>query len=475
MAHENVIVIKKAGEKVSVAYLEKVVKKYTTYMGSALVYDKKMVVAKAKGLPTLAAINDIQDAFTDNLIVFTFGLCDKDIFEEDMQPFEVLKNDDKETIGIACLEGGFQGYSVVKSTHTDEWHCFQDFVSPKLGKLYKGADKKIAGLLEELQDKITHKDFSNSWTDRGNIALLMVEGEPVVFSSNNPDKAPYNWGWTSNALGHVEQTVAKEEKKIEPAPVDKPLTLLEKLKLKAKGGATVITAASTALPKEITDPPPTDTTLKVNPEAGEWVTPPRDRDTNQKKADWYITTVGYKPQKYKNGVAVFLTNARKAEVAAGTAKELKGSEILAAAAAATKHPSAGDAASPIDQPEPTQQPSSQSGEPLPMLSPRVKKSIADGWMKTPEVLKILGEDQSVVFDPKKMAEFENKFATFADHFGLGSMDKTFNWPYSMFLSLGKDHIEALAVLAFNLRNDLIKARLANPNAKIVTSDRRVAM
>lgn len=486
MAHENVIVIQPGGKKIAEAYLKKVVAKYTTYMGAALIYDNKMVVSKAKGAPTLEAIADIQSAFPDNTIVFTFGQGDKDIFDEDMQPFEVLKNDAGETIVIACLEGGFQGYSVVKSTHTDEFHCVQDFITPKLKKLAKSAGGDLKGLIEELSDPITQKDFANSWTDRGNITLLTVEGPPITFSSGNDAKAQYTNFWTSNSLGHMEQVGATEEKKV-AAPVvpDKPLTLLQKLKLKA-GKAPTVDPPLEDRPDflyEAVAPGKTDTAIdagkpKASEVSGEWIKPPTDVNTNQKLSDWYMAKVGYKPQKYKTRPQVWLTSERKAELTAGTAKPIPSSDLKAMV---TAHPAAGDAASPLppseqlaasQQDKTTDQPAAMSGEALPMLSPRVKKSIADGWMKTPEVLKILGEDHSVVFDPKRMVEFENKFATFADHFGLGSLDTTANWPYSMFLSLGKDHVEALAVLAFNLRNEMLKAKLANPNVKLMLPSNR---
>lgn len=482
MAHKSVIVIQKAGLITNAAYLSRVFKEYSSYMGAALVYDGKLQVAKNReGAPNQQAVTEITEVFgKDADIAFSFAKADKDIFEEDMMPFEVLKDASGAAIMACLMDGGFQGYSVVKSTHTDEYHCVQEFIIPKMAKLYKGCGNDLKALMEELKDPITAKDFQNSWTDKGNITFMSTEGPPVTISSNNTEKTKFNWGWVSNSLGYIEQTAP--EKVVEgPAPApDKPMSVLDKLKAKAAG----MTGSAAVKPDGLPAETKTDAAAIVaasNDEYEEVSLPPQAKDwVNKEKIQWWNSEVGYKPDGYKE---------MKTKV-----KRKKGTKVgVLAPLAATNvnngtgpQPDVHDAGSKItaeqiaaeaaadDRPVSDIEPKHVTVDNLPLISPKSKLKIKTEWMKNAEVLKILGEDHKGMFDPKLIRSLSETYSGFMDGVLGKEVLDTVNWDFDMFDSLGKVDSHALAVLAFNLRNEMLLQRLLIPNMKNVTPQ-KVAM
>lgn len=480
MAHKSVIVIQKAGKNINPAYLSRVFKEYNSYMGAALVADGKLMVAKnGEAPPNQAAVTEITDAFGGTAdIVFTFCKADKNILEEDMQPFELLKDEDgKTTLMAGFLDGGFQGYTIPKSSHTDEFHCAQDFLIPKMKKLHKYGNG-LPGLLAELADPITAKDFQNAWTDKGNITLIASEGSPITFSSNNTQKTVFNWGWTSNSLGYVEQTEVPKVEKPAEVVAEKPLSMLEKLKLKASGAVTGPAPKPADLPAEAK----TDTSGKAAAVLAEYeqdyeyiTLPAEAKDwVNKKKVEWWTAEVGYKPDGYRDlklkikrkkgsklGVlhALAVTNTKENSPPADTGSVITKEEIATEANTA---------------PEPTLvkdiYAKHVSSENLPLVTPVMKKKIQTEWMKNAEVLKVLGEDHREMFDPKLLQHFEETYAGFMDGLGLGNLEETAAWNFNMFSELAKVEPQALAVLAFNLRNEMLKTKLLIPGNKIITAN-----
>lgn len=476
MKHNAIIVIQKAGEEITPAYLERVFKEYGTYMGVAAVDDKgKLAVSSAKGKPGVDLVKAVTAEYGKKTIVFSFGKADNAILDEDMQPFPVLKDKDGSTMMAAFLDGGFEGYSVVKSTHTDEYHAVLDFIRPKVEKIYKYANmEKLDGLIAELAEPVTAKDFQNAWTNRGNITLFCADAEPITFQSNNIQQGKFNWGWTSHAMGYKEQTVVKSE--AAPAVVEKPLTMLEKLQAKMRGEAAPEVKTPDA---KVTAPPPTSTVIhkqeisdeleKVGPAPS--MTKDGARMTNQMKHDWWMAEVGYVPEAYKKDrcvvqrkkgtkIGVLAALAKPQDVATPISNE----EIKAAAATSMAAP----------QPDPvhtkdTSVKNVMTAEVMPILSPKQKLKVQTEWMKSGTVEKVLGDDMKKTFDPKLLKTFEENYQTFTDGLGVGDLDNTMGLSFEQIKGLGAVDLHALAVFAFNCRNERFAFKmqleqvLANPS------------
>lgn len=455
MAHKSVHVIQKPNEKINAIYVGLLCRDFSTYMGAACIHDGKLMVSQIKGAPKPEAFDEVTKAFGSNAIVFTVGKADHGFLDEDMQPFELLKDNDGNTIVCGFFDGKFEGYAVPKSTHTDEYHLVNDVLIPKLKKIYKSVGGGIPELIEELKDPVTTRDFNNMWTTRGNITLFTKEG-PVTFSSNTDQKGIFNWGWTSDPFNYKEQTVAKPDKVVE----DKPMSMLEKLKAKAG-------LKTEAAPAEV-DPPIAAVTgpaakasvapaaiVAVSDDNFETVGLPKEASnwTNKDKIKWWISEVGYKPEGYKE---------QKTKV-----KRTKGTKVGVLAPLASTNVQ--DAASPISKEEIAKE-VVKAPEPemvkdtsvknlttayMPILSPKQKLNLKTSWLKDAEVVKVLGDDFKAAIDPKLLKEFEETYATIWDGLGMENM-----WlSYEAIVKLGEADLRALAIYAFNQQNEAKKTEL----------------
>lgn len=499
MKHKSVIVVQKAGQVINPAYLGRVFKEYNTYVGVATVNDGKLAVERVKAKPSLELVTQITEAFGKNTIVFSFGNADASILEEDLQPFTVLHDADKNPIMAAFLDGGFEGYSVPKSTHTDEFHCITDFIEPKMKKIYKFANSGIAGVIAELGDPVTQKDFSNAWTNRGNILLLPVEGDPVTYSSQNMHAGTYNWGWVSHSLGYVEQTVAKVEPKKEEAA--KPMTLAEKLKAKIAGKPVADAPVKTPDAK-VTAPPKTETVIHKQEisEDLEWVGPAPSSLNNGQKKTWWMDEVGYVPDAYKKSIKVQRKKGTKVGVLAG----LKGVKDAATPISNDQIKAEAKVKMAAEQPQQVEVPitdkpitlpkeektfvkdtsvhnPAMTMDVMPILSPKQKLKTVTEWQKNAEVLKILGDDMKQTFDPKMLKSFEEEYPLITDALNISSFDNLMGLSFKQIFDLGTVELKALAILAFNVRNEWYKTKLqldevlTNPNNKIQSAPQRIAM
>lgn len=468
MALRNVIIIKKPGELISKGYLERVVKEYTSYMGTALVFDGQLIVDHKKGRPTVDAIMELQSAegFIDKQILFCFGENSLTMPDEDMQPFPVdIGGGNIIALG---MEGNFEGYSVPKSAHTNTFHCKEDALQKKLQKLFKAGGSTIEGFLEELNDPITLQDISNFWTDRGYISIMTTAGGvKSVFNKGHVFKSSYNWGDTSSSLNYVEQTITKEEKVVE-----KPMSALEKLKSRIAGGPAkpdglVEKKGDTAISIDLNNLED----VRLPPEAfdavGGW--------TNKQKAQWWINELGYQPPGYKDMITIC---KRTKGTRVGIAHPLASSNVKDAATAgdpvADKALTNNEVKNLTDKnaPEGVKDTTAHhiTVDNMPILSPKQKLNLKSNWMKDADIVKLLGDDhRALMNDPKKLGEFIDNYQAFTD--GLGISDDT--WlSFEALMKLGATDLKALAIYAFNRQNDnssaniRLKSILSNPNNKL---------
>lgn len=477
MAHKSVTVIQKANEQINETYLAILCKNYPLYMGLACMHDGKLTSARIKGAPTVATFKQMTEEFGKSTMMFVVGSGDNTLLDEDMQPFELLKDKDGELVAVGSLAGDFANHSVVKSSHTNEYHCVNSVLIPKLRKLYKSVGEGIPELIEELKDPVTAADFAHYWGNYGDITILTSEGV-TTFSAKNIRGATFNWGYTSDALNYKEQTVAKSE------PV-KELSAFEKLKAKMTGKEATAPAPDAAVPDPVTGSSAA-AIVAASEDEFEMVGPAPQDLANKDKISWWVAEVGYKPEGYKlNTTKVKRQKGTKVGVlhalAATNVSSSKTSDVKDAATPISNDTIKAEAKAAAAAPQPEVElkksdtaPKHVSTDNLPLLSPKQKLQLKTGIFNDPEVMKILGDDHRSTLDPKLLKEFEENYATFTDGMGFGDLDTTMNWPFELFLKLGASDVKALAIYAFNCRNEMYKTKtklrsiLADPANKIAT-------
>lgn len=455
---KNVLVITNKNEVVAKAYLDKACKD-ATYLGTALVHEGKLVVDHQGGKPTVEQVMKLQDALKDRQIVFCFGE-NKTILDTDRQPFRCVLDKAKGDEIAVFLTGGFNGYEVKNSSHTNEFHCFDDFISKKLAKLYKMCDGDLTKLVEELNDPITKQDFAQSWTTQGFITLLTSAGDIYeIHNKTHAFRKEFPWGVVSDGLG-FEPGKEKESPKAEEP---KKLSLLEKLMLKKAGGTPPAEASVAGI---IANLPSSDEFEDVSlpVEAGA----SKEKWTNAQKITWWQSEVGYKPERYKE---MDTKVRRKIGTKLGVLAPLAASNVTLTNAEVKNLPDVVAKEAPEGVKDTA--PKHVLMDNMPILSPKQKLKLHTEWMKDAEIIKVLGDDfKTLAYDPKKLKEFEDTYQKFTD--GMGIPDDV--WlSFEALLKLGVVDIKALAIKAFNDQNDKVKAELrlksiiANPANKIASA------
>lgn len=509
-----VTVVKKAGHLINEQYLDKLVEKQTAFIGAAVVVEGKMTVMRERVKPTKQAIIDIMTMFKDHYVIFSVG--ENVLLDDDMQPFEVLANAERETIAIACLDGDFDGYSVVDSAHASEYHVIQDFFLPKMKKILKIAQGEVKGVLEELNDETTKKDFANSWMNRGSITFMLTEGDPITLQAGNVFKGEFNWGYTSNSFGHVEQTISATETKAVIAEPEKPLSMADKMRAAAGKLKDNIIPGKTSAPDVVAEngTSRTGNTVLSNSLTGEgqWVKPDATLVNKKDLEKWYMDRLGAKPQGYRkspriwqkkdgsysmhgpDGMQALSAHAMAAQnsqtqadrtadtlATAGTAEPREIPRQQSSTGGINDIPKKGkETVMPQNSPQPavtqtknvsTQHippakttPAQVNMEMLPLISPDQKKKVEEGFFKNAEVMRIIGEDGSNIFNPKLLKTLEAKFPNFAESFGIGTMDQVLGWPVELFVRLGDVEVRTLAKLAYDLKQENLRLRAGNTAA-----------
>ena len=484
MAHKSVIILQKPNEHVHPTYAAIMCKDFPSYFGVAAIQGGKIVTEIVKGTPKPEAFADVSEVFGKNWMAFALGKAGQDILEEDIQPFELLKDKDGQVIAVGFFDGQFEGYTQPKSSHIDEYHLVNDVLIPKLKKIYRSVGGGIPELIEELNDPVTKQDFNNCWTHRGNITIFTAEGPPITFTGQNIYKADFNWGWTSNAGNYKEQTVAKVEPK---ADAEAPLTLRQKLLAKAglkqQNGATTIVDVKTDVIGPVKPTLTSAAAINAVMEEYEDVRLPADANNwvNKKKIEYWIGEIGYKPEGYKDlkttakrrkgtkmGVLhpLFSEKAKEEAVAKGQATPLVVDNN--APAASVEAPMINTEA--VNDHVKDTSIKNVTTAYMPIISPKQKAGLRTSWMKDAEVVKVLGDDFKATIDPKELKGFEETFPTFWSGFGIEGGSRPLS--YEAYVKLGECDPRALAKLAWDNQNDALRLQLkvtsisANPNHKL---------
>jgi hypothetical protein len=430
MAHSGVIVVKDKDQIVPKPYIEKVLEHNPTAYGMALVEKGAILDDIVSKDVSADVIMQLQEGFKKEVAVFHFGNYPAGYMVGDLQPFEVLKDDNKQPALVAFVEGNFSSQGKEKSSHTNEFFAVYDGLTPKLQMLYNLADHNIGKLMGVLATTPTFKkDLSSLWVDRGTILLLACTGQIYSYSIN-PLEKKFDWGWTSN---HYDFGVEKEM-----SPAD-----LIRAKQAAKIAGVITETKPTVGPIAgiAPTPPKTETSVPAITQP-KMVQCPVTVRGKKNIAEWYRANAGYNPLNYKQRPVVEV----KSDLVTG---EKKG-EIIKTFQDLPKDLPVIPGVKPAEPPaEPVSEPAGPS-TPIPVI-PKKEQDAVIGFIKT------IGADSREILSPKSIQDLEQKYPTFAQYCGMEDLGFIRSWPYSAFVELVENpsYRATSHVLLFNLRNALI--------------------
>src|SRR5882672_192976 len=188
------------------AFLDKATAAFNTFSGLAWRdLDEKRFYCGHYPAADTQAIMEFRAANLKSPVMIFLGNHDTELHADDQQPFVLF---DKQVGAVkipslvACIEGDYNGFRQTESAHTPEF-----FVRNHLINLMQERYLELNGDVGKLSDEMKNPMFGTSLKNlptppgRGSITLMADNGKIAAFSKTG---TAFKWGWTSDALGHVE-------------------------------------------------------------------------------------------------------------------------------------------------------------------------------------------------------------------------------------------------------------------------------
>lgn len=299
----DLIGVKNKDHLFPVEWLGKAILKCPSAIGVAACVESELQILRTNDPAriSIATINEMQGAFKDELLVMHLCNTAAQILPEDLQPYNILLNEDETPALVAFLSGDFSKYRQANSKYSDAYHCIQDHLKPKIIQLAKLAGGEMEAMWAELIAPMIVREFGSMWTGTGTITLLSdMDVAPVTFNVN-PLKREFVYGWVSDGLLDTQQDVP-----LPTSMVNKAKNLAASLTAKVTGapGAEVVGKLG-PLPEKETE---TAAAPKIENSSGTWY-PPQHLHGKPLKAEYRrmmveLTGVNELPDNWQQRVGI---------------------------------------------------------------------------------------------------------------------------------------------------------------------------
>lgn len=198
------IVQRNEGKTINDEFLGIVATERSEYMGYASAEDGEITIDHRDGGEE-SLLNDIRDTMKASTAQFILAFGRGVSLEEDRQPFKTLTDEAGNPICVAFIEGDFQGFEPVESSHSTSSICHTEYLCPKVMDIFTGCGEDLDKTIEKLNSAMVRREITNMCfpaTDaRGEILLLFANGKKVSFVKGDSHRK-YEWGETSLSFGY---------------------------------------------------------------------------------------------------------------------------------------------------------------------------------------------------------------------------------------------------------------------------------
>lgn len=225
-------------------YMKLVLKDYNKCWAASVVdlkNSKEGAIIKKDSPPSLTEINDFRalcaaDGDQPNLaLVYWFAKSDKEVNEDDYQPFTILKDEADNPLVLAFISGALKRYQGEGSAISNEFYYSIEYLQTQIELLYEQTGKDIEKLDALLGTEAVEKSLNTSLGKDPATMFLVIADEARscrAFGSSAEKLNEFDWGFTSDRLGW-EDAPFDEEK---PAKVEEKKTLSFAERLAVKEG-----------------------------------------------------------------------------------------------------------------------------------------------------------------------------------------------------------------------------------------------
>jgi hypothetical protein len=453
----GVIIRRNAGLLVPDQYLQTALTANSKGWGAAIFADGKLEVNHGDN-PSLELLKDTMESFKDNDI--TFYLCNSDaaLNEDDISPYTICSKDDTPEL-IAFIDGKFPGRAKAGSSHPAEFFIASEYLIPKLQAFYELTDGNVAKIVEQLKKPIFKEELLANAVDRGFVTFLASTGDALTFAKENTTSAEFPWGWVSNHYGFQQKAEAPE------VPAKKSM-FGGKSTVREKAPA----AASPAVAAAVV-PPKTETAAVKNYKKVMWA-PAKTLSRKDRKVS-YKNKIGYCPKGWEDCVQVEVYSDSSNKIL--TFSEAKALGLQAIALPSLNNPEKVKDTEVENVPQPVQKPAANPTgkvvtERLPLISPQTRDYLKS-YLSDPKVQKIIGDNASIIHDPMKVKQLEERFADLSTQMGMKDGISDFmSFSYEMMYDLCEKKPDAASVMMWTFRNMLASKMAKKPEVVETVED-----
>jgi len=451
MSLKGTIFSVKAGTSVPDLFLEKVIEQNQSFAGVAAAIQQDgspmLVTILNSGPTSLEDVKDMLEEYKDTTCLWHFGNVEGAFGDGDVQPITVIQEggDEASPDVVMFLEGMFEDKG-------GEAEVAAKFIIPYLKKIWKGC-ADVPEFMEELAtDASNAEQMKLYYQSRGTITVLGSNGMQVTFGENALHKE-YEWGWTSNPCGYVEEAA---EAPVAAAPVRRfgnTSRNVTATPVTSAAGKTVVVEKKQTAASVPAAPKSGGEIAKSRADKPELWGPGADCDTKNKIKEWYVkNNNGIIPEGYKDRPLVekgplksFDALATRPIASVTPINAGKGSNATPTAQSTTT-------TSTVNKTEVT--PSKQvTNEVLPVAPPKQKEWLKNTFMKRGSVQRTVSDGQQII-DPKRMQATEAKFPTYVEMAGLTDLQDVYHYTPEDRILLCKEAPETTAILLMNLSFEL---------------------
>lgn len=463
-AFTGTIVVKKAGQLIPDAFLERAIKNNPTFFGAAVVTADEQgttsleISTTEEGEYSLEAVKELQEALKEGDVLFYFGKFPKEHDLDDRQPFLAVKNSAGDNIIAVCMDGEFPS-APEGSKHSREYHVFGEYLQEKLQSIYDDAGQDLDKFLEKMKAPMVTKEINNLTGPMANITLFTNQADVVPFVKNM--NFSFDWGTTSSAYGFETQATA-----------DKPAGMLGRLQKVVGRAAPPVPSAKPKAEDKPAEVPAAPKKEEVSEDEYEMRSPPSQLKGRKPLRNWYENVFGSVPDNYKDRPSVRVKKKKveaktppvvqKQETVAKDFKDFPKDRVAATAVTAPAVPTARAApAVPAKGKDVAPKHVSVDNKPitdknvraaevqaaqeaeeakiLPFIPAHEKQKLVEVFLKSANVTKFMdAKSKDYIHDPKELQKLEEDYPSFTDAAKLNGLEDTFRWPHEVLVNLCKE-------------------------------------
>lgn len=442
------------GQRLPDTLMHKLIAENTSAFGMAVRTDKEISIEKFGKLDMrdpeqqFEMLKKIDGNVSKFARMYCFHSFPTEFDEDEIQPFEVIKDSKGKAILVVAIEGDFPKFA--GGEYSESYHLLYDWLGSELQGIYQLAGNSPSKLFDYAKGPQFKFNFEQIIGHRGFLGFLPNVGEAFALEKNELGVSA-TWGQCSNAYGYTESAVAAatvEQKQVEadtkleevipPAPKKSKFDTGDDF----KGHGTTAPVAPTPQPDKIPQviPPapktPEERVAAKFVESVEERAPPANMHGKALKK-WYQETSGGLPKNWADRPTVSLKVKRS--VPNEPAQE---SSTVAQTAAI-----------PI------------SGPTMPVISGDRMKEINEYTKKH------LGDGSAVITDPTEANAIEDKLATWHELMaasGVKALRDILQWKTEFVFANTRAHPDQAALCIIELRREVkrLDQMLADADKKL---------